>query len=141
MWRIALLFIFVPLGPGCLFTAGAVGIATTGEESVETVLDRGLDEAYRDALEVVETRGVSRERVPEFYRFAGRVEGSDVRVELSPLDSDRTLLRVSARKLEGAFPDRELARDLAGRIVLHGRDADRERDSEGAGLEGDGASP
>ena len=138
MWRIALLLFLLPLGYGCLLTAGAVGVATAGEDSVETVLDRELEDAYRDALDVIESRGESRERTPEFYRFTGRVDGADVRVELSPVTSRRTLLRVSARKLEGAFPDRALARDLAGRIVLLGRDSARPTAAEGAGeIEGD----
>ncbi len=66
----------------------------------------------------VESRGFTTERNPEFYRFEGGFEGSYLWVNISPLRSDRTLLRVRARKMKEALPNLSLAREIANATSL-----------------------
>lgn len=118
---IALLIALAPL-PGCLIVAAGAGaaaaVAVTGEDSVEIVIDRSMDVVYEEAVMQVESRGFTTERNPEFYRFEGGFEGNYLWVNISPLRSDRTLLRVRARKMKEALPNVSLAREIANATSL-----------------------
>ena len=120
---------------GCLLVAagaaGAAAVVVTGEDSVETVVAQPMDPVYRESVAQIASRGRSVTRDPEFYRHEGTVDGSRVWVMISPVSSDKTLVRVRARKLEQTLPDRDLARELAMAIALAFGDDDADRDAWG----------
>jgi hypothetical protein len=138
----ALLFVVAPLVlPACVLVAGAAAGATavvvTGDDSVEVPIDRSMGDVYRDAVAVVERRGATERRDPEFYRFEGVIDRSRLWVYVSPLDSGISQLRVRARKVEGTLPDVELARDVATAVVLEGADREGRPGDGGAGSDAD----
>lgn len=117
------LILLIPIATqGCILVAGAAAgaaaVVVTGDDSVETVVARPIDPVYRESVAQVSSRGRSTSRDPEFYRHRGTIDGSDVWVMISPVSSDRTLVRVRARKLEQTLPDPALARELATAISI-----------------------
>lgn len=107
--------------PGCVFLAGAavavgaVGVVVAVSEDTARVDIRGDEKAiYETVLKRMEQGGeVTYDR--DRGTVEGRVEGSSVTIRVFTVD-EFVRVTVSARQLAGAFPDLDLAEEIATEI-------------------------
>lgn len=109
----------IALLPGCLLAAGAaIGagvVAATSEDTARVDVVADPDDVYDFTIDLMETRGDVTSLEATSRRIEGEIGGSSVKVHIFVV-KDYTRVDVQARQIAGAFPDLDLAKDVAGQI-------------------------
>ena len=92
-------------------------VRSTGNDSVEFLLEAPMDSVREAAVAVIETNGRVVNSEPAQGKLRGDVEGADVKLNLVPLSEESVQVRVRVRRDHGFAPDADTAKDVARGII------------------------
>ena len=104
------------LVPIALVGGGVVGGLAISEDTVQAEYDRGYDQVWNAAADVLEKAGVVQSKAKEQGRIEGYVPKSKVTITVERLTASTVRVQVKARKSSGVLPDIKTSHKIAFRI-------------------------
>ncbi len=107
--------------PGCILVGAAVvagAVYTTGDDSAALRAEIDRETAFAAARSYVDEKGLLDMADPNAGRIEARVWESDVTIDVTEAENDRTVIEVTARRHIGLSPDQDVAKTIAEGIAL-----------------------